>query len=141
MWETILSFITPYLSSITKYVNLTLLGITIISILLCWYLYTCKQSLEEDLAVSNSRINTIIDIYNDEMSKAKSIIDEQNNSIKEYKFSLDNYIKTIRNKERELSELEISKQQELNKELSKDSSTDNQVKIMNRMMKEFSEGK
>lgn len=141
MWLSVLNFLSPYYDKIVKYLNPVLIGITIILILMCWYLHVCNRTLTSELATTSNRLTTVIDIYNDEMQKSKEIIDSQNKAISEYKFNLDKYTKIVIQKERELSDIEITKQQELIKELSIDSSADNQLKLMTNMLKEFSENK
>ena len=141
MWLSVLNFLSPYYDKIVKYLNPVLIGITIILILMCWYLHVCNRTLTSELATTSNRLTTVIDIYNAEMQKSKEIIDSQNKAISEYKFNLDKYTKIVIQKERELSDIEITKQQELIKELSIDSSADNQLKLMTNMLKEFSENK
>ena len=70
--------------------------------------------------------------------KTDDIINKLNSNIDKYKIDLQFYTDTIKKKEKELEEIRLNKQNMINDELSKDSSNDNQLKIINRLLHEFS---
>ena len=76
--------------------------------------------------------------FEEERIKAKTVIDNQNDKIKEYEINKDAYINAINKKEKVLIEERLLKQQQIDKELQLDSSADNQLRILTKLMKDFS---
>lgn len=81
------------------------------------------------------------DIYASEIKGYKLTIKNQNDAIQQYKVDVISYERTIKEKELALIEANSIKQTEIELELTKDSSCENQFKMMNNMLKEFSNGK
>ena len=77
-------------------------------------------------------------IYDEERLKAKTVIDTQNDRISKYEINATVYSKAVHAKEKALIEARITQQQQLDKELNIDSSADNQLRILTKIMKDFS---
>ena len=77
-------------------------------------------------------------IYDEERLKAKTVIDTQNDRISKYEINATTYSKAVHTKEKALIEARITQQQQLDKELNIDSSADNQLRILTKIMKDFS---
>lgn len=80
-------------------------------------------------------------IYDEEREKAKTTIENQNKEIAQFKLDEKTYKVTIKEKEDELTKLQIESQVNIATELAKDSSDTNQLKITNRLLREFSNAK
>lgn len=119
------------------------LGIGLTSLILVVggiYSYQAYQinSLESKLNVCSVKLEYSRLIYDGEMAKAKKTIEDQNASISQFKLDSVNYENAIKQKNNDLLEANIIKQEEIKVELIKDSSSDNQLKIISNMLKEFS---
>jgi hypothetical protein len=77
-------------------------------------------------------------IYNNEREKANRTIYELNKSINEFLLSKDSYEETINEKEKELIALRVKTQEDILDALETDNSVDNQHKIMQTILEEFS---
>lgn len=123
----------------------TKLGISTGLVILCvtigstLYYQACKiDSLKADLLTCQIEQKNEKAIYNEERLKAKTVIDTQNDRISKYEINAITYSKAIHTKEKALIEARITQQQQLEKELNIDSSADNQLRILTKIMKDFS---
>lgn len=123
----------------------TKLGISTGLVILCvtigstLYYQACKiDSLKADLLTCQIERKNEKVIYNEECIKAKTVIDTQNDRISKYEINATAYSKAIHTKEKALIEARITQQQQLEKELNIDSSADNQLRILTKIMKDFS---
>lgn len=91
------------------------------------------ESLEQELI--ENRLT-----YEVELNKAHETIDMQNKAINEFKLDRDYYEKTIVEKDKELLATKLITENNIKEELNKDSSTDNQLRIINNILREFSNG-
>lgn len=77
-------------------------------------------------------------IFEEERVKAKTAIDNQNFKISEYEVDTVAVTARVNKKEKALIEERVIQQQQVDKELSTDSSADNQLRILTKIMKDFS---
>ena len=77
-------------------------------------------------------------IFEEERVKAKTAIDEQNAKISEYEIDATTVIAKVNKKEKALIEERVVQQQQIDKELSTDSSPNNQLRVITKIMKDFS---
>ena len=77
-------------------------------------------------------------IFEEERVKAKTAIDEQNAKISEYEIDAATVIEKVNKKEKALIEERVVQQQQIDKELSTDSSPNNQLRVITKIMKDFS---
>lgn len=116
--------------------GLVILCVTIGSTL---YYQACKiDSLRADLLTCQIERKNEKAIYDEERLKAKTVIDTQNDRISKYEINATAYSKAVHTKEKALIEARITQQQQLDKELNIDSSADNQLRILTKIMKDFS---
>lgn len=80
----------------------------------------------------------LVTTYRSEQEKFKEVITEQNDAIQKNKIDLDKYNETVSSKEKELMEYRFLQQQEIDKELQKDNSCENQMKIVGTILDKFS---
>lgn len=78
-------------------------------------------------------------IFEEERVKAKTVIDNQNFKISEYEVDTVTVTARVNEKEKALIEERVIQQQQVNKELSTDSSPNNQLRIVTKIMKDFSD--
>lgn len=123
----------------------TKLGISTGLVILCatigsaLYYQACKiDSLKADLLACQIERKNEKAIYDEERLKAKTTIDTQNDRISKYEINATAYSKAVQVKEEALIEARITQQQQLDKELNTDSSADNQLRILTKIMKDFS---
>lgn len=135
MWTNIVSFIMPY---ITKYVLPVISTICIILFLTIGILYSDNKDLHKELGEVKAISEQNNLLYERERLKAKTVIDTQNDRISKYEINATAYSKAIHTKEKALIEARITQQQQLDKELNIDSSADNQLRILTKIMKDFS---
>ena len=121
------------------------LGISTGLVILCviigstLYYQACKiDSLRADLLICQIEWKNEKAIYDEERLKAKTVIDTQNDRISKYEINATAYSKAVHTKEKALIEARITQQQQLDKELNIDSSADNQLRILTKIMKDFS---
>lgn len=74
-------------------------------------------------------------IFEEERVKAKTVIDNQNSKISEYEV----VTARVNEKEKALIEERVIQQQQVDKELSADSSPNNQLRVVIKIMKDFSD--
>lgn len=101
-----------------------------ITLILVGFLYHNKCS-------DYSKLNTKYELAQIEVYKAKSAIQTQNEAIESYRIDLEKIQSIIKQKEQELSEARLEKEALINEELAKDNSTDNQLRIVNRILHDF----
>ena len=136
MWTTVISFITPYIS---KYILPVLVVTCIVLGLVVWNQDSTITDLNKKLVTVETKAKLDLALYNSERALAKSTIDKQNSDIEKYKFDLTAYERTVNQKEKELQAARFKLQEQINNELAQDSSAENQLKIMTRVMKDFSD--
>ena len=78
-------------------------------------------------------------IFEEERVKAKTIIDNQNSKISEYEVDTVAATARVNEKEKALIEERVVQQQQVDKELSADSSPNNQLRVVIKIMKDFSD--
>ena len=76
-------------------------------------------------------------IFEEERIKAKTVIDEQNSKVSEYEVDVIAATTRVNKKEKALIEERVI-QQQVDKELSTDSSPNNQLRVVTKIMKDFS---
>ena len=96
----------------------------------------------EDLTKENSRLETeysyLMDKTNKERETFKSTVNILNSELERFKTDLDKYKLSVKTKTKELAKHRASQEQNVKKELEKDSSDANQFKIINRILHGFS---
>ena len=78
-------------------------------------------------------------IFEEERVKAKTVIDNQNSKISEYEVDTVAVTARVNEKEKALIEERAIQQQQVDKELSADSSPNNQLRVVIKIMKDFSD--
>ena len=78
-------------------------------------------------------------IFEEERVKAKTAIDNQNSKISEYEVDTVAVTARVNKKEKTLIEERVVQQQQVDKELSADSSPNNQLRVVTKIMKDFSD--
>lgn len=96
----------------------------------------------EDLTKENSRLETeysyLMDKTNKERETFKSTVNILNSELERFKTDLDKYKLSVKARTKELAKHRASQEQNVKKELEKDSSDANQFKIINRILHGFS---
>ena len=96
----------------------------------------------EDLTKENSRLETeysyLVDKTNKERETFKSTVNVLNSELEQFKIDLDKYKLSVKARTKELAKHRASQEQNVKKELEKDSSDANQFKIINRILHGFS---
>ena len=77
-------------------------------------------------------------VFEEERVKAKTAIDEQNSKVSKYEVDTVAVTARVNEKEKALIEERVIQQQQVDKELSTDSSSDNQLRVVTKIMKDFS---
>ena len=135
MWTTVANFIMPYVS---KYILPVLVVTCIVLGFIVWNQDSTITNLNKKLVTVETKAKLDLALYNSERTLAKSTIDKQNSDIEKYKFDLAAYQRTVTQKEKELQAARFKLQEQINKELAQDSSAENQLRIMTRELKDFS---
>ena len=135
MWSFIIENIWSFIS---KNITLLLGFLCLILFSILWYTNNKLDKISYDYYYIKSQYEVQKQLYESEKIKADDIINKLNSNIDKYKIDLQSYTDTIKKKEKELEEIRLNKQNIINDELSKDSSNDNQLKIVNRLLHEFS---
>ena len=78
-------------------------------------------------------------IFEEERVKAKTVIDNQNFKVSEYEVDTVAVTARVNEKEKALIEERAIQQQQVDKELSADSSPNNQLRVVTKIMKDFSD--
>ena len=96
----------------------------------------------ENLTEENTRLESeysyLVDKTNKERETFKSTVDTLNSELERFKTDLDKYKLSVKAKTKELAKHRASQEQNVKKELEKDSSDANQFKIINRILHGFS---
>lgn len=135
MWSFIIENIWPFIS---KYITLLLGFLSLILFSVLWYTNNKLEEISYNYYYIKSQYEMQKQLYESEKIKTDDIINKLNLNIDKYKIDLQSYTNTIKEKEKELEEIRLNKQNIINDELNKDSSNDNQLKIVNRLLHEFS---
>ena len=78
-------------------------------------------------------------VFEEERVKAKTAIDEQNSKVSKYEVDTVAVTTRVNKKEKALIEERVIQQQQVDKELSADSSPNNQLRVVIKIMKDFSD--
>lgn len=135
MWTTIVSSIMPY---ITKYALPILSTICLLLLLTVGILYSENKGLVKEVADVKAISEQNDSLYERERLTAKETIRQQNQQITSFKLDVASYTRIVNEKEKELQAARFTQQEQINKELSVDSTPTNQLKIITRVMKDFS---
>ena len=96
----------------------------------------------ENLTKENARLESeysyLVDKTNKERGTFKSTVNILNSELERFKTDLDKYKLSVKAKTKELAKHRASQEQNVKKELEKDSSDANQFKIVNRILHGFS---
>lgn len=95
------------------------------------------ENLKKDLTTSEVARTFEKSLYDAERDKSKQVIDTQNKAIENFNLSKEVYKKNIYLKSLEVQEDNLTQQEVVTKDLSKDSSSDNQIKIITNILKGF----
>ena len=96
------------------------------------------ENLTEENARLESEYSYLVDKTNKERETFKSTVDILNSELERFKTDLDKYKLSVKAKTKELAKHRASQEQNVKKELEKDSSDVNQFKIINRILHGFS---
>ena len=96
------------------------------------------ENLTEENARLESEYSYLVDKTNKERETFKSTVNTLNSELERFKIDLDKYRLSVKAKTKELAKHRASQEQNIKKELEKDSSDANQFKIINRILHGFS---
>ena len=96
------------------------------------------ENLTEENARLESEYSYLVDKTNKERETFKSTVNILNSELERFKIDLDKYKLSVKAKTKELAKHRASQEQNVKKELEKDSSDANQFKIVNRILHGFS---
>lgn len=96
------------------------------------------ENLTEENARLESEYSYLVDKTNKERETFKSTVNILNSELERFKIDLDKYKLSVKAKTKELAKHRASQEQNVKKELEKDSSDANQFKIINRILHGFS---
>ena len=96
------------------------------------------ENLTEENAGLESEYSYLVDKTNKERETFKSTVNTLNSELERFKTDLDKYKLSVKDKTKELAKHRASQEQNVKKELEKDSSDVNQFKIINRILHGFS---
>ena len=96
------------------------------------------ENLTEENARLESEYSYLVDKTNKERETFKSTVNTLNSELERFKIDLDRYKLSVKAKTKELAKHRASQEQNVKKELEKDSSDVNQFKIINRILHGFS---
>ena len=97
------------------------------------------DSLKTELTICQVERKSERFIFEEERVKAKTVIDNQNFKISEYEVDTAAVTARVNEKEKALIEERAIQQQQVDKELSADSSPNNQLRVVIKIMKDFSD--
>ena len=95
------------------------------------------ENLTEENARLESEYSYLVDKTNKERETFKSTVNTLNSELERFKTDLDKYKLSVKAKTKELAKHRASQEQNIKKELEKDSSDVNQFKIINRILHGF----
>lgn len=137
MWSALQNLVLPH---ITKYLT-PILGVGCLLLgLYAWYQHNAYEDMYEAYNKEKLARELLETQYALEQEKFKSTIAKQNIRIEQYELDLKQFATTVNIKEKELAETRYQLQEQVNQELAKDSSSDNQLTIVNRILYDFSKG-
>ena len=137
MWTALVNLVLP---SITKYLTSAIgVGCLLLGIY-CWYQHNEYENLCELYNTIKLEKEKCEAEYALDKIKFKNALQQQNIQIEQYKINLEQFTKEVTNKEKELAEARFQLQEQVNQELAKDSSSDNQLAIINKVLYDFSKG-
>ena len=96
------------------------------------------EGLTEENARLESEYSNLVDKTNKERETFKSTVNTLNSELERFKTDLDKYKLSVKVRTKELAKYRASQEQNVKKELEKDSSDANQFKIINRILHGFS---
>ena len=126
------------LPNVTKYLLPVLIIVCIVLGFIVKSQYSTINNLNEKLVTVETKAKLDLALYDSERALAKAIIDKQNTAIEKYEINLAAYKQTVNQKEKELQATKFKLQEQIKNELAQDSSSENQLKIMIRVMRNFS---
>ena len=115
-----------------------LIGVILILGIGTYFQYTKIGDLTKENARLESEYSYLVDKTNKERETFKSTVNTLNLELERFKIDLDKYKLSVKTKTKELAKHRASQEQNVKKELEKDSSDVNQFKIINRILHGFS---
>lgn len=115
-----------------------LIGVILILGIGTYFQYTKIGDLTKENARLESEYSYLVDKTNKERETFKSTVNTLNSELERFKIDLDKYKLSVKTKTKELAKHRASQEQNVKKELEKDSSDANQFKIINRILHGFS---
>lgn len=95
------------------------------------------DSLKKELTTCEVNRQNEKALYDEERQKAKDAIEKQNSSINIFQLDKTSYEKTVYTRDKQNQEAGFVQREAINKELTKDSTADNQLRIITRQLKDF----
>ena len=114
-----------------------LISLLVIGAILVFGLIKIETLTEENVRLE-SEYSYLVDKTNKERETFKSTVNTLNSELERFKTDLDKYKLSVKAKTKELAKHRASQEQNIKKELEKDSSDANQFKIINRILHGFS---
>ena len=114
-----------------------LISLLVIGAILVFGLIKIENLTEENTRLE-SEYSYLVDKTNKERETFKSTVNTLNSELERFKIDLDKYKLSVKTKTKELAKHRASQEQNVKKELEKDSSDANQFKIINRILHGFS---
>ena len=114
-----------------------LISLLVIGAILVFGLIKIENLTEENTRLE-SEYSYLVDKTNKERETFKSTVNTLNSELERFKIDLDKYKLSVKAKTKELAKHRASQEQNVKKELEKDSSDANQFKIINRILHGFS---
>ena len=115
-----------------------LIGVILILGIGTYFQYTKIGGLTKENSRLESEYSYLVDKTNKERETFKSTVNTLNSELERFKTDLDKYKLSVKTKTKELAKHRASQEQNVKKELEKDSSDANQFKIINRILHGFS---
>ena len=115
-----------------------LIGVILILGIGTYFQYTKIGDLTKENSRLESEYSYLVDKTNKERETFKSTVNTLNSELERFKIDLDKYKLSVKAKTKELAKHRASQEQNIKKELEKDSSDANQFKIINRILHGFS---
>ena len=115
-----------------------LIGVILILGIGTYFQYIKIGDLTKENARLESEYSYLVDKTNKERETFKSTVNTLNLELERFKIDLDKYKLSVKTKTKELAKHRASQEQNVKKELEKDSSDVNQFKIINRILHGFS---
>lgn len=114
-----------------------LIGVILILGIGTYFQYTKIGDLTKENIRLESEYSYLVDKTNKERETFKSTVNTLNSELERFKTDLDKYKLSVKTKTKELAKHRASQEQNVKKELEKDSSDANQFKIINRILHGF----